>query len=314
MKTRTNTDLVHIPTLDGVLPDNTLAYENQEARNPFQGAFRFDDPLHNLWGWWQSDAAARIRARILRSNGPLVWGDLLLGSALQVLVDVCDLDTENMAPAEVLKTLTEFVEVAGTWAAVHAQVHDWREQEAQFSQLTHCMSMALFDLRPYSVMALAERVAPQQVQEERAQNIPRVVDLPSAAAAWTTIRGFTLPYLVEQELDNALQQVERSRETPLRLMDDRPFVDMVLEYGLGAWQAPVRERIMAFTDDGAVRARVLGEENASGAWRLQGDPYIIAQLEAEQCKQPQSLDNARCAATSLLVEALRTHHLDDPAE
>lgn len=210
MKTRTNTNLIRIPTLDGVLPDNTLAYENQEARNPFQGEFRFDDPLHNLWGWWQSDAAARIRARILRSNGPLVWDDLLLGSALQVLVDVCSLDTENMAPAEVLKTLTEFVEVAGTWAAVHAQVHDWREQEAQFSQLTRCMGMALFDLRPYSVMALAERVAPQQVQEERAQNIPRVVDLPSAAAAWATIRSFTLPYLVDQELDNALQQVELS--------------------------------------------------------------------------------------------------------
>ena len=292
----TNTRLFKIPSLDGVPPESQWGGIDMAAQNPFQGAFRHDDPLHNLWAWWQAEGAARIRVRVTSPNASGEYNRLLIGNMMQVLSDTQGIDFTKQDETTSVRMVQELAEVAQTWAEANARLNGHSLPNLQFFMLTNKLVLAASQMGfgDLDVQRVAQSLTPLQEQVDEASALQPVTDVETAAAAWNTCWSFTRPYLVEGVLDSAATQLRTPREVSVAAMDTRPLVDMLLDYGLVEATAPVQERVSPF-----------------GSWQAGPmrpcDLRLVAhQLEREMDDQGLDGDYARQDAATLLAEAIYT--------
>lgn len=292
----TNTRLFKIPSLDGVPPERTWARTDMAAHNPFQGDFRHDDPLHNLWAWWQAEGAARIRARITKPAASGEYTRLLVGNLMQVLADTQGINFREQDTRTSTRMVQELAEVAQTWAEANARLNGHSLPNLQFQMLTNEMVLAatMMGFGDMEIQSLCKNLTPLQAQIDEASALEPVTDVKTAAAAWGACWSFTRPYLVEWVLDKTAAQLRTPREVSVAAMDTRPLVDMVMDYGLVGATPPVQERVSPF-----------GKWEA-GPMRPSDLRLVADQLVREMDEQGLDGDYDRQDAATLVSEAIYT--------
>lgn len=294
----TNTNLFKIPSLDGVPPERTWEGTDMAAQNPFQGDFRHDDPLHALWGWWQAEGAARIRARITKPAASGEYTRLLVGNLMQVLADTQGINFKEQDTHTSVRMVQELAEVAQTWADANARLNGHSLPNLQFMMLTNelvlATSMIDLDLDITGFKDMWKRLTPLQEQLDKVSALEPVTDVKTAAAAWEVCRSLTRPYLVESILERVAAQLRTPREVSVAAMDSRPLVDMVLDYGLVEATPPVQERVSPF-----------GRWEA-GPMRPSDLRLVARQLERDLDDLGADGDYDRYDAATLISEAIYT--------
>lgn len=294
----TNTNLFNIPSLDGVQPERTWTGTDMAAQNPFQGDFRHDDPLHALWGWWQAEGAARIRARVTNPTCGDVYHRLLVGSMMQVLADTQGINFQQQDTRTSVRMVQELAEVAQTWAEANARLNGHSLPNMQFSMLTNELVLAAatidVDLDGMGFRSLWKCLTPLQEQLDKVAALEPVTDVKTAADAWEVCRSLTRPYLVESILERVAAQLRTPREVSVAAMDSRPLVDMVLDYGLVEATPPVQERVSPF-----------GRWEA-GPMRPSDLRLVARQLERDLDDLGADGDYDRYDAATLISEAIYT--------